>query len=122
MTQPTKISPEQKFALFDDHWNPKVVGDLNECQIKLVKVIGEFNWHRHEGEDELFIVVKGHLTILFRDQNLEADPGEMILIPRMVEHCPVAQEEAWIILIDPKGTLNTGNIRSEKTADSLDRI
>lgn len=104
------------------HWSPKIVGDLNDCQVKLVKIQGEFNWHHHENENELFIVVKGHLTIQFRDRNLEADSGEMILIPRMVEHCPKTADETWIILIDPKGTLNTGNIRSDKTAEALERI
>jgi mannose-6-phosphate isomerase-like protein (cupin superfamily) len=122
MNEPIKISPEEKFKLFNDQWNPKIVGDLNNCQVKLVKVQGEFNWHHHENEDELFIVVKGHLTIQFRDKNLEADPGEMILIPKMVEHCPKTNEEAWIILIDPKGTLHTGNVRNDKTAEVLERI
>ncbi len=122
MNHAIKISPDEKFKLFNDYWSPKVVGELNECEVKLVKVQGEFNWHHHENEDELFIVVKGNLTIQFRDKNLDASPGEMILIPKKVEHCPVAKEECWIILIDPKGTLNTGNVRSNKTADKLEKI
>lgn len=122
MQKQTKIVPNDKFQLFNDYWSPKVVGELNESEVKLVKLKGEFNWHHHKNEDELFIVVKGHLAIQFRDETLEANPGEMILIPKMVEHCPTTEEECWIILIDPKGTLNTGNVRSDKTADDLEKI
>ena len=122
MNQPIKISPAEKFQLFHEQWSPKIVGDLNDCQVKLVKVQGEFNWHHHQNEDELFVVVKGRLTIQFRDRNLEAGPGEMILVPRMVEHCPKADEEAWIVLIDPAGTPNTGNVRTDRTVDEPERL
>jgi mannose-6-phosphate isomerase-like protein (cupin superfamily) len=122
MSQPIKIATNDKFQLFNEHWRPKIVGDFNDNQIQLVKIRGEFVWHDHE-DDELFIVVKGHLTIQFRGQNLEADPGEMILIPRKVEHCPKVDEEVWIILMDKKGTVNTGNVRDdEKTATEYQRI
>lgn len=122
MNKPIKITPEDKFALFNDYWSPKIVGDLNESYVKVAKFKGEFNWHHHEDEDELFIVVKGNLTIKFRDKDRHAKPGEMILIPKKVEHCPVAEDEVWVILIEPKATLNTGNTQTENTVDKLDRI
>jgi mannose-6-phosphate isomerase-like protein (cupin superfamily) len=118
---PTKIIPSEKLQLFTEQWSPKIVADFNDSQIQVVKIQGEFVWHHHE-DDELFIVVKGHLTIQFRDKNLEAEPGEMILIPQFVEHCPKTDEEVWIVLMDKKGTVNTGNVRSDKTADTVERI
>ena len=122
MGKPIKIATNDKFQLFNEYWQPKIVGDFNDNQIQVVKIKGEFVWHDHE-DDELFIVVKGHLTIQFRDKNLEADPGEMILIPRKVEHCPETDEEVWIILVDKKGTINTGTVRDgEKTATEYPRI
>ena len=121
MTQPTKIATNDKFQLFTKHWSPKIVGYFNDNQIQVVKIKGEFVWHDHE-DDELFIVVKGHLTIQFRDKNLEADPGEMILIPKKVEHCPKVDEEVWIILMDKQGTVNTGKAQSDKTATEYERI
>lgn len=121
MNEAIKISPIEKLRLFHEHWRPKIVGDFNDNQIQVVKIQGEFVWHDHE-DDELFIVVKGHITIQFRDKSLEASPGEMILIPRKVEHCPITDDEAWIILIDKKGTINTGTVLSEKTATEYPRI
>ena len=122
MNKPVKITLTDKFALFDDYWSPKIIADLNESYVKVAKFKNEFNWHHHENEDELFIVVKGNLTIKFEDEDRQAGPGEMILIPRMVEHCPVADEEVWVVLIEPKATLNTGNIRTENTVENLERI
>lgn len=121
-SKPTKIVPAEKLELFTEQWSPKIVADFNDSQIQVAKIQGEFVWHHHE-DDELFIVVKGHLTVQFRDKNLEADPGEMILVPRLTEHCPKTDEEVWIILMDKKGTVNTGNVEdSEKTATDYTRI
>ncbi len=122
MSQATKIATNDKFKLFTEHWRPQIVGYFNDNQIQVAKIKGEFVWHDHE-DDELFIIVKGHLTIQFRGQNLEAGPGEMILIPRKVEHCPKTDEEAWIILMDKKGTVNTGSADGgDKTATEYPQI
>jgi mannose-6-phosphate isomerase-like protein (cupin superfamily) len=111
-----KINIAQKLALFDDHWQPRIVGDLNESFVKLVKVKGEFVWHHHDHEDELFFVIKGRLLIQFRDRDIWLEPGEFIIIPRGVEHKPVAEEEVHLMLLEPKTTVNTGNVTNEKTA------
>jgi len=117
-----KINLAQKFNLFHEHWSPKIVGELNDSFIKLAKLKGEFDWHHHENEDELFLVVKGQLTIRFRDKDVILDEGELIVIPRGVDHLPVAAGEVQVMLIEPKGTLNTGNVVTEKTKETLDRI
>jgi mannose-6-phosphate isomerase-like protein (cupin superfamily) len=117
-----KVSLADKFRLFQDHWSPKVVGELNDSYVKLVKLQGEFVWHHHEAEDELFFVVEGQLTIRLRDGDLRLDPGEFVIIPKGVEHQPVAEREVRVMLIEPKTTLNTGNIRSERTVASEERI
>ena len=117
-----KINLAQKFNLFNEHWSPKIVGELNDSFIKLAKLKGEFDWHHHEQEDELFLVVKGDLTIKFRDKDVSLKPGEFIVIPKGVDHLPVAAEEVQVMLIEPKGTLNTGNVVTEKTKETLDRI
>jgi mannose-6-phosphate isomerase-like protein (cupin superfamily) len=122
MPQPKKINLDEKFQLFNDYWSPKVVADLNDSQVKLAKFKGEFNWHHHDNEDELFIVIKGELKIQFRDKDITAKPGEMILVPRKVEHCPLAEDEVWVILIEPNTTLNTGNVRTDKTVENLQKI
>jgi mannose-6-phosphate isomerase-like protein (cupin superfamily) len=111
-----KINIAQKLALFDDHWQPRIVGDLNESFVKLVKVKGEFVWHHHDHEDELFFVIKGRLLIQFRDRDIWLELGEFIIIPRGVEHKPVAEEEVHLMLLEPKTTVNTGNVTNEKTA------
>lgn len=110
-----KINLEQKFLLFDDHWSPKIVGEFNDAHFKLAKLKGEFIWHHHENEDELFMVVKGNLLIKFRDREITLGEGEILIIPKGVEHQPVAEEEVHLILIEPKSTLNTGNVQDERT-------
>jgi len=111
-----KVNLAQKLSLFQDHWSPKIVGELNESHVKLVKVQGEFVWHHHEAEDELFLVVKGRLTIKLRDRDIELGEGEFVIIPKGVEHKPVAEEEVHLLLLEPKTTRNTGNVENERTA------
>jgi mannose-6-phosphate isomerase-like protein (cupin superfamily) len=103
-----KVNIAAKFGLFEDYWSPKVAGELNDSYVKLVKLKGEFVWHRHETEDELFLVVKGALTIRLRDGEIHLGEGEFVVIPRGVEHMPVAAEEAHVLLLEPKTTINTG--------------
>ncbi len=117
-----KVNLAQKFSLFQDYWNPKIVGELNDSYVKLVKFKGEFVWHHHETEDELFLVVKGRLLIKLQDQDIFLEEGEFVIIPRGIEHLPIAEEEAHVLLLEPKTTLNTGNIRDEKTVADLERI
>lgn len=117
-----KVNLAQKFSLFNDQWSPKVVGELNGQQVKLAKLQGSFVWHHHEAEDELFYVVKGNLKILLRDQTIELSEGEFFIVPRGVEHLPVADEEVWVLLFEPATTLNTGNIVNDKTKEVLDNI
>ena len=117
-----KINLNQKFSLFHEYWSPKIVGELNDSYIKLAKLKGEFDWHHHDNEDELFFVVKGQLTIKFRDKDVILDEGEMVVIPKGLDHLPVATEEVQVMLIEPKGTLNTGNVVTEKTQQVLERI
>jgi mannose-6-phosphate isomerase-like protein (cupin superfamily) len=116
---PTKINLKQKFSLFNDRWSPKIVGELNGQYVKLVKVKGDFQWHHHENEDEMFLVARGSFTMRLRDGDIVLKEGEFIIIPRGVEHCPVAEEEAHILLFEPKTTLNTGNVSSERTVKEL---
>jgi mannose-6-phosphate isomerase-like protein (cupin superfamily) len=117
-----KVNLAQKLTLFNDYWSPRIVGELNDSHVKLVKVKGEFTWHHHDNEDELFLVVKGRLVIQLRDCDIALDEGEFVIIPKGVEHKPVAEEEAHILLLEPKSTLNTGNVRDEKTVEELERI
>ena len=112
----------EKFALFGDYWSPKIAGELNDSYVKLVKLKGEFVWHDHEAEDELFLVVKGRLTIRLRDRDLQLGEGEFVVIPRGVEHLPVAEGEAHVLLLEPKTTLNTGNAGGERTVAELVRV
>jgi len=111
-----------KFRLFDDYWSPKIAGELNDSYVKLVKVKGEFVWHHHATEDELFLVVKGRLLLKFRDHEAWVEEGEFVIVPRGVEHLPVAPDETHVVLLEPKSTLNTGNVRNERTVSELDRI
>jgi mannose-6-phosphate isomerase-like protein (cupin superfamily) len=117
-----KVNLKEKFRLFDDVWNPKIVGELNDSYVKVVKFRGEFIWHRHDNEDELFLIVNGHLRMRFRDRDVTVNQGEFIIVPRGVEHMPVADEECEIVLLEPKTTLNTGNVRNERTLTELERI
>ena len=116
------VNLREKFGKFADYCNPRVIGEVNDCQVKAVKLKGEFVWHHHENEDELFLVMHGTLRMKFRDHEAVVREGEFLIVPRGVEHCPVADEEVHIILIEPRTTLNTGNVRNEKTIAQLERI
>jgi mannose-6-phosphate isomerase-like protein (cupin superfamily) len=113
-----KVNLAQKFTLFHEHWQPKIIGELNDSFIKLAKLKGEFVWHHHDTEDELFLVIKGHLLIKLRDADIQLEPGELVVIPKGVDHLPVAEEEVQVMLIELKTTLNTGNIHNERTVES----
>ena len=115
---PTTINIAEKFKLFSDHWSPKVIAEMNDYQFKLAKVKGEFIWHAHEESDETFIVIDGELTIEFRDKSVHLNKGEMCVVPKGVEHKPVAENECQIMLIETKGVVNTGDAGGEKTADN----
>ena len=117
-----KINLTQKLTLFSEHWTPKIIGALNGQQVKLVKLKGEFVWHQHELEDELFMVLKGSFKMEFPDKTIELHENEIIIVPRGVEHRPVADEEVSILLFEPAGTLNTGDTESELTKNRLDWI
>lgn len=115
-----KVNLAEKFGLFEEFWAPKIVGELNGQYVKLAKLKGEFLWHQHEAEDELFLVVKGRLAIKLREKDVVLEEGEFLIIPRGVEHCPVAEEEAHVLLFEPKSTQHTGNVHSERTVEELD--
>ncbi len=117
-----KVNLDEKLQLFSDHWSPKIVGELNDSYVKLVKLKGEFVWHHHESEDELFLVVRGRLLIKLRDRDIHLEEGEFVIIPRGVDHLPVADQEAHVLLLEPKTTLNTGNVEGERTVANLERI
>lgn len=117
-----KVSLTDKLAEFSELWSPRIVGELNGQHVKLVKLDGEFIWHHHDAEDELFLVLKGRLDIHFRDRVVNLEPGEFVIVPRGVEHKPVAADEAHVLLFEPISTLNTGNIRNERTVDSPARL
>jgi mannose-6-phosphate isomerase-like protein (cupin superfamily) len=117
-----KVNLRAKFALFADHWRPKIVGELNGQQVKLVKFLGEFVWHKHDREDELFFVVAGRFRMEFRDRHVWLEEGEFLIVPRGVEHRPVAEEEVHVLLFEPATTLNTGDVRNERTVERLDRL
>jgi len=117
-----KVNLMEKFALFDEHWSPKIVGELNGQHVKLVKFQGEFIWHHHDTEDELFLVVKGRFRMEFRDRDVWLEEGEFLIVPRGIEHRPVADEEVHVLLFEPTGTLNTGNAGGERTRVELERI
>lgn len=117
-----KINVADKLSLFSDHWNPRILGELNGQQVKVAKLKGEFIWHHHDEEDELFFVLKGQLKMEFRDRTEILNPGEMIIVPRKVEHRPVADGEVELMLFEPASTLNTGNLENEKTRQQLERI
>ncbi|HEX7337569.1 MAG TPA: cupin domain-containing protein [Gemmatimonadales bacterium] len=118
----TKINLTEKFGLFDDRWSPKIVADLNDSHVKLAKLQGEFVWHRHAEEDELFIVLRGELTIELRDGSVTLGPGEMVVVPRGVEHRPVAPEEVHVMLIEPKEIRHTGDVLSDLTVHEFARL
>jgi mannose-6-phosphate isomerase-like protein (cupin superfamily) len=117
-----KVNIAEKLSLFDEHWSPKIVGELNGQHVKLVKLSGEFVWHQHDDEDEMFLVVDGRFRMDFRDREVWIERGEFIVVPRGVEHRPVAEEEASVMLFEPASTLNTGNVTGEMTVAELDKI
>jgi mannose-6-phosphate isomerase-like protein (cupin superfamily) len=117
-----KVNLAEKFTLFSDHWSPKIVAELNGQQVKLVKFQGEFVWHHHDHEDELFMVIKGRFCMEFRDRQVWLEEGELIVIPKGVEHRPVAPEEVQVLLFEPSSTLNTGNVETNLTVAQLQQI
>ena len=117
-----KVNLVEKLALFDEPWSPKIVAELNDAYVKVVKFENEFVWHHHDDEDELFLVVAGRLRMQFRDGDVVVEPGELVVVPKGVEHCPLAEGETHVVLIEPKTTLNTGNVRNERTVEQLERL
>ena len=117
-----KVNLAAKFALFDDHWHPRIVGALNGQLVKVAKVQGSFDWHHHADEDEMFLVLKGELVIEMRDDEVRLAPGEFFIVPRGVEHRPVAREETYVMLFEPESTLHTGNVVTDKTRAVLEWI
>ena len=117
-----KVNIEEKLARITDHWRPRIVGELNGQQVKLVKFLGPFVWHHHENEDELFLVIKGRMLMEFRDRAVPVGEGEFIIVPRGVEHRPVAVEEVHVVLFEPASTVNTGNVHNELTLTELQRV
>lgn len=117
-----KVNLAEMFGRFQDQWKPKIVGEVNDSLVKLVKFKGEFVWHHHDHEDEMFLVVTGRMRMQLRDGDVVVGPGEFIIIPHGVEHKPVADEEAEVVLFEPNSTLNTGNVRSERTVPELERL
>ena len=116
------VNLQQKFTKFSEHYKPHIIGEVNDCYVKVVKLKGEFIWHHHDHEDELFLVVKGTLRMQFRDHESIIREGEFVIVPRKVEHKPVADEEVHLVLIEPKSTLNTGNVTNERTVARLESI
>ena len=117
-----KVNIEEKLSLFQDYWNPRIVGELNGQQVKVVKFKGEFVWHKHDREDELFYVIEGSFKMEFRDKIVEVNEKEFLIVPKGVEHKPVAENEVSVMLFEPGSTLNTGNIRNELTKNTIDKI
>jgi mannose-6-phosphate isomerase-like protein (cupin superfamily) len=117
-----KVNIAQKLALFEEHWSPKIVGELNGQYVKLVKFKGAFDWHRHEKEDELFLVIRGEFDLELRDRTHRLEEGEFFIVPRGVEHRPVAGEETHVMLFEPAATLNTGDVETGLTKRNLERI
>ena len=116
------VNLASKFAQITEHWQPRIVGELNGQHVKLAKLEGPFIWHHHEHEDELFLVIRGRLRMELRAGSVEIGEGEFYIVPRGVEHRPVADEEVHVLLFEPAGTLNTGNVRNERTVETLKRI
>jgi mannose-6-phosphate isomerase-like protein (cupin superfamily) len=117
-----KINVAEKFSRINEMWSPKILGEVNDSYIKAVKFIGEFVWHHHDNEDEMFMVISGKLRMKFRDREEIVGPGEFIIVPRGVEHLPVSDQETQVLLFEPKSTLNTGNVRNERTLAELEKL
>ena len=121
-TEIRKVNLSEKFEKFSDLWSPKIAAEVNDSYVKLVRLKEEFVWHHHDNEDELFLVVRGKLTIKLRDGDINLSEGEFVVIPRGVEHLPVAEAETQVILLEPKTTLNTGNVVGDRTVADLERV
>lgn len=117
-----KVNIAQKFSLIHDYWKPRIAGEINDCYLKMVKFKGDFVWHQHEHEDEFFLIVKGSMLMRLRDRDVRLQEGEFLVVPKGVEHMPVASEEVHCLLLEPKSTLNTGNVRNERTLPVLEKI
>lgn len=117
-----KVNLAETFARFHDYWSPKIVGALNDLYVKVVKLKGAFVWHHHAAEDELFLVVKGRLLLRFRARDVWLEAGELGIVPKGIEHLPIAEEETHVVLLEPKSTLNTGNVQNERTVVDLQRL
>ena len=117
-----KVNLSEQLARFSEHWSPRIVGELNGQHVRLVKLMGEFVWHHHDREDELFLVVHGRLAMHFRDRVVAVEAGEFVIVPHGVEHKPAADEETHVLLFEPASTLNTGNVRNERTVETLERL
>jgi mannose-6-phosphate isomerase-like protein (cupin superfamily) len=117
-----KVNLSEAFQSFDELWSPRIAGEVNDLQVKLAKLKGEFVWHKHDEEDELFLVVSGQMTIRYRDGEVVLDEGEFTIVPRGVEHLPLADEEAHVLLFEPRGTLNTGDVRNERTVEKPEHL
>lgn len=122
MKAPDKVNLAGAFSRIGEYWSPRIAGEINDFHVKLAKLKGEFIWHLHEKEDEMFLVVKGFLVMRFRDCDVRVDAGEFIIVPRGVEHMPVAKDECEVVLFEPKGTLNTGNVNDERTVRNPARL
>ena len=116
------VNLAEKLSKVNEYWTPKIVGELNDSYVKAVKFKGAFVWHHHDDEDEMFLVVKGRMRMRFRDRNVLVSPGEFIIVPKGVDHMPEAEDEVHIVLLEPKTTLNTGNVRNERTVVELERL
>ena len=116
------INVREKLNLIDDHWNPRIIGELNGQQVKVAKIEGEFVWHNHKNEDELFYIIKGKLIIEFRNKKVELNEGEMIIVPKGVDHKPIAEQEVWIMLFEPKNIKHTGNVEHKLTVKKFKKI
>jgi len=117
-----KVNIEEKLSRINDYWNPRIIGELNGQQVKVTKLKGEFVWHKHDSEDEMFFIIKGELEMQLREGSINIKPGEFIIIPKGMEHRPVARDEVHLILFEPASTLNTGNVRNDFTKEKLERI
>ena len=122
MSASEKINLNEKFDLFSERWSPKVVGQLNQYDIRIAKIIGEFVWHSHDDTDEFFLIVKGQMQMRLRDKTIDLKEGEIFVVPRGIEHQPFAEEECHILMLEPQGTLNTGAVTSDRTVHDLERI
>jgi mannose-6-phosphate isomerase-like protein (cupin superfamily) len=116
------INLNEKFSLFTEHWSPKIIGELNGQEVKIAKVKGEFVWHNHKEEDELFFIIKGKLKIEFEDKTVDLNQGEMLIVPKGVEHRPIAEEEVWLMLFEPADTKHTGEVKHEMTVEKYEKI